>query len=170
VPRALRFTERRFTDDLPAVKISRLRAFDIITAETTEFVVRLGDVEQTVAVKLRKFPNGGSWSLFVCPTCGRRAQVLRLLNGAVLCRVCCIRRGVRWRAEPMGLPKRAAYRAPKLLARLNSTESLRLKPHLWGTMERRTAHEAALQRCMLIVKRHELAALAKAIDKTKPRG
>ena len=90
---------RQFIDDLLAVSASRLRAADIITAETTAFVVRLGDVEQVVAVTLRKFPNGGSWSLFFCPTCGRRAQVLRALNGILVCWRCCFRYGVRYRCE-----------------------------------------------------------------------
>ena len=114
------------------VKISRLRALDIVTAETTEFLVRLGDVEQLVAVKLRKFPNRGSWSLFVCPTCGRRAQVLRLLNGAVVCRRCCVSCGVRPRTHPMSVRQRAAHRIPKLRAMLESEQSLRLKPVIVG--------------------------------------
>ena len=142
---------RRFADDLPAVKISRLRALDLITAETTEFVVRLGEVEQLVAVTLRKFPNRGSWSLFVCPTCGLRAQVLRLLDDAVVCRRCCIRRGVRRRCEPMGLRQRAEHRIPTLKALLQSEQSLRVKPHLWGTMERRVRLEAALRKAQLLV-------------------
>jgi hypothetical protein len=35
-------------------------------------------------------------------------------------------------------------RIPKLKAKLESETSLRLKPVLWGTMERRKQHEAAL--------------------------
>ena len=139
-------SKRRFADDLPAIKISRLRALDIITADTTEFLVRLGDVEQVVAVTLRKFPNQGSWSLFVCPTCGRRAQVLRLLNGVLVCRRCCIDRGSRHRCELMGLWHRAEHRIPKLRAMLESPVSLRLKPStLWGKLERRSRLEAALR-------------------------
>jgi hypothetical protein len=34
-------------------------------------------------------------------------------------------------------------------------------------MERRSRHEAALQRNLLLLRRHELAALEKAIDKAK---
>ena len=44
--------------------ISRLRAEGVITAEMTGFVVRFGDIEQTVGVALLRFPNGGSWSFF----------------------------------------------------------------------------------------------------------
>ena len=154
--------ERRFADDLPAIKISRLRALDIITADTTEFLVRLGEVEQRVAVTLRKFPNQGSWSLFVCPACGRRAQVLRLLDGAVVCRHCCIRRGSRHRCELMGLRQRAEQRIPKLRAMLESPVPLRLKPStLWGKLERRKRLEAALRRCEFIVGQHQLAEASK---------
>ena len=39
----------------------------IITPETTTFLVQLGHVEQNVSVHLRRFPNGGSWSLVWMP-------------------------------------------------------------------------------------------------------
>jgi hypothetical protein len=160
--------ERRYADDLPFIAVSKLRAARVITAETTEFVVRLGDVEQTVGVALRRFPNGGSWSLFVCPTCGGRAQSLRLLNGVLVCRRCRLRRGVRMRSEPTGLWQRAAMRIPKLLAMLDSDKPLRLKPStMRGKLERRRQHEASLQRCLLLVRRYELAAREKALAKTK---
>ena len=161
-------TERRFIDDLPSLNISRLRAECVITAATTEFVVRLGDVDQVVGVTLTRFPNGGSWSRFVAPCCGKRARTLRLLNGAVICWRCCMRRSVRYRCEPTDLRRRAALRIPKLLAMLNSDKPLRLKPStLWGTMERRSMHEASLQRNLLILRRHELAALNRELDKTR---
>ena len=38
----------KYREDLPAVSISRLRALDIMTAETTQFLVRLGHAEQNV--------------------------------------------------------------------------------------------------------------------------
>jgi hypothetical protein len=163
-----RLTERRFVDDLPFINISRLRAEGTISPSTTEFVVRLGDVEQTVGVKHRKFPCGGGWSSFVSPCCGVQVRMLRLLNGRLLCCRCCIRRGVRYRCEPMGAPKRAACRVPRLIAMLSATQPLRLKPStMRGTIERREQHEAALQRNLLILKRHDLAAREKAIGKAK---
>jgi hypothetical protein len=160
--------ERRFIDDLPSLNISRLRGAGVITTETTEFVVPLGDVDQVVGVTLARFPNGGSWSRFLAPCCGKRAKTLRLLNGRVLCWRCCMRRGLRYRCEPTGATQRAAMRTPKLLAMLNSDKPLRLKPStLWGTMERRSMHEASLQRNLLILRRHELAALNRELDKTR---
>ena len=43
--------ERRFTDDLPSISISRLRAEGVITPETKTFLVKLGDVEAVAAVR-----------------------------------------------------------------------------------------------------------------------
>jgi hypothetical protein len=140
-----------FQDDLLAVSSSRLRALDIITAETTEFVVKLGDIEQTVGVHLRRFPSGGSWSWFGCPACGRWVRVLKLLDGAVLCWRCCAKHGVRWRVWPMTVRRRAEHRIPKLRAMLQSEQSLRLKPARWGKIERRFQLEAALRRAELLV-------------------
>jgi hypothetical protein len=147
----------KYLDDLPAVSISRLRAMGVITAETTTFRVQLGCVEQIVRVHLRRFPNGGSWSLFGCPTCGKRARTLRLHLDDIVCPGCCRRRGVRCRCETMSVKQRAEHRIPKLRAMLESKESLRLKPHLWGTMEHRSRLKAALARAEYIVAQHRLA-------------
>jgi hypothetical protein len=34
------------------------------------------------------FWNGGSWSYFLCPNCGRKCQKLRLHDGRLTCRLC----------------------------------------------------------------------------------
>lgn len=104
-----------------------------------------------VVLDLVKFANGGSWSFFRCPFCDRRARTLKLFEGSVLCWRCCHRRGARYRVWMRGLKGRAEQRLPRLRAMLESEESLRLKPHLWGTMERRKRHEAALVRHEFIV-------------------
>jgi hypothetical protein len=136
---------------LPVISISRLRALGLVTAEMTEFVVRIGDVEQVVGVVERRFPNGGSWSRFVCPACGWKVRILRLLDGAVLCTRCCIRRGVSPRTWSMSVKQRAERQIVKLRAMLQSEASLRLKPVLWGKVERRKRHEAALARAEFIL-------------------
>jgi hypothetical protein len=137
---------RVFQDDLPSVGVSRLRASGLITPGTTEFIVRLGDVEQTVGVTHRRFPSGGGWSRFVCPSCGANVRMLRLLDCAVVCCRCCTRRGVRCRSEPMSIKQRARRRIPQLRAMLESKTPLRLKPStLWGTMEKRARLEARLR-------------------------
>jgi hypothetical protein len=144
---------KTYRDDLPALSISRLRATGVITADTTEFLVQLGHVEKKVSVHLRRFPSGGSWSWFGCPTCGKWARTLRLYLDDIVCPSCCTRRGIRPRASTMSVRQRAEHRIPKLRAMLESKESLRLKPVLWGTMERRKRHEAALARAEFIVGR-----------------
>jgi hypothetical protein len=51
----------------------------------------------------------------------------------------------------MAVRQRAEHRIPKLRAMLESDVSLRLKPHLWGKMERRKRLEAALRGCEFLV-------------------
>jgi hypothetical protein len=148
------FRYRVYREDLPAVSISRLRALDIITAETPTYLVRLGHVEQLVSVHLRKFCGGGSWSWFGCPTCGKWVRTLRLHLDDIVCPGCCKRRGIRPRADPLSVRKRAELRIPKLRAMLETTTSLRLKPVLRGKMERRKRLEAALARCEFVVSKN----------------
>jgi hypothetical protein len=134
-------------DDLPSISISRLRALGAVTAAMTQTTI--ADVE--VGLGLVKFANGGSWSFFLCPQCGRRARTLKLFEGSVLCWRCCHRRGARYRVWTKGLRGRAENRIPHLRALLETDVSLRLKPVLWGKMERRKRLEAALARCEFIV-------------------
>jgi hypothetical protein len=128
-------------------------------------VIKLGDVEQTVALYLRRFPNGGSWSLFIAPCCGRKAQTLRLLSGKLYCGRCLTERGIGSRFWPMSVRQRAVVRAPELIARLSRDKSERLKPVLWGTMEKRKRHEAALRRAQIVIRRHRLKGFDKVMSK-----
>ena len=108
--------------------------------------IAIAGVQVEVALQLVRFANGGSWSFALCPHCGRRARVLKLFDGCVLCWRCCCSRGACYRVWPLSVRQRAELRTPELIARLSSTESERLKPVLWGTMERRRRHEVALAR------------------------
>ena len=75
---------RIYYEELPVVRIPRLRAEGVNTPETKTFLVRLGEVEQVVGVTLQKFPNGGSWSLFQCPMCGQKGRALWLHGGDIV--------------------------------------------------------------------------------------
>jgi hypothetical protein len=143
---------RVFQDDLPTISTPRLRAAGVITADMTSAVIALAGGPVEVGLALVKFPNGGSWSFFVAPCCGRKAKSLRLHDDRLMCRVCLRARGVLWRCEPTSPRRRALLRIPKLKAKLESPIPLRLKPHLrYSKLERRKRLEAALARCEYIV-------------------
>jgi hypothetical protein len=139
--------QRTFQEDLLNIGVSRLRATGLISPEMNEFVVRLGEVEQNVGVQHLRFPNGGGWSFFVAPCCCRRVRTLKLYASRLMCGRCLQAHGVLFRATPMKPWRRAELRIPKSRAMLESKEPLRLKPStLWGTMEKRSRHEAALRK------------------------
>jgi hypothetical protein len=142
---------RVFCDELPSVKVSRLRALGEITAESAATVVRLGDKDFSVGLVLRKFPNGGSWSLFRCPQCDGRVQVLWLLDSVPCCRRCCLDRGVRYRIESMGVRRRAEITASKLAARLEGEVPARFCPRPGRVLDRRSRLEAGLARAKFVM-------------------
>ena len=152
--------DRAVIDDLPEVRIPRLRAVGLVSPEMDEFVVRLGDVAQSVGLKTRRFPNSGSWSFFVAPCCGRLARVLRLFYGRVMC-WCCLRDcGARYRCWPMSVRRRAERRVPQLCAMLEE-ESLCIKPStLWGTMARHSRHETAFSAGLFLSLRYATAGIS----------
>jgi hypothetical protein len=93
---------RIFFDELVSVGLSRLRATGAIRLEDrhrrARIVTRLAQIA-LVGVAHTVFKNGGSWSYFVCPKCGRRAKRLWLVDDAPHCRLCLEKLGVRYRAS-----------------------------------------------------------------------
>jgi hypothetical protein len=140
-------------DDLPSVRVSRLRALGDITAEMKVTTVRFGEVEFNVALSMVRFPNGGSWSFFVCP-CGRRCRTLRLYGGGLACHSCLKARGLRNRVELFShASKRTAYTAPRRLARLNSSSPARLHPRPGRMLDGRARLELAFKRSLIVERR-----------------
>ena len=124
-----------------------------IRADAAAATVQFPDGEVfTVSVQHVRFPNGGGWSFFQC-SCGRRCRTLRLYGGALACKHCLEARGFRYRVEDMTRSERAAHVASRLSARLASPSPARLKPHLWGKMDRRSRLEASLRQCEFRVAR-----------------
>jgi hypothetical protein len=102
--RAIDANRRIFFDELVSLAASRLRATGAIGLEDRHGVIAFGDQAQGVkrhkciGVVHKKFPNGGSWSYFVCPKCGGRKKKLWLADDAPRCLSCCWSLGVRYRS------------------------------------------------------------------------
>jgi hypothetical protein len=147
------------------VWISPLRASGVISADSTSTTVRFGEFEFEVGVRLLKFPNGGSWSFFLCPQCSRRGRKLWLLDQRPACNRCCDDRHVRYRTDPMSRRQRAEISVPKLLTRLESKTPARLHPRGGAMMDHRANLELSLRRSLLTLRRHYL----RGIDKLRGR-
>ena len=70
----------------------------MIRLEDQRAFIPFGEQTKLIGVTHTKFPNGGSWSYFVCPKCGRRAKKFWLADEAPRCRLCLEKLGVRNRA------------------------------------------------------------------------
>ena len=109
--------------------------------------VTIAGMSREVGLWHMRFPNGGGWSFFLCPSCGRRARVLRLYE-----RVAC------WRCTCDGSPPRRllyrfehgdkAQRIERLKQRLNGGPA-RVKPRPGRTLDRRWLTEQALRRALI---------------------
>ena len=126
--------EREFQDDLIAVNSARLRALGVIRPGAASATVSFGEGADTlvreVRVWHRRFCNGRGISLFLCPACGKKAQLLKLHDGRPQCRNCLKRRGVHFRIAYGTRLERAEARTKrieKLRAKL-AGGPLRLKP------------------------------------------
>jgi hypothetical protein len=81
--------QRLFQDDFPCVLVSRMRALGEVREDMDRVKVTIAGVSRTVGLWHMHFPNGGGWSYFLCPSCGRRAQKLRLYE-KIACRRCTV--------------------------------------------------------------------------------
>jgi hypothetical protein len=142
-------------DDCPSISVSRLRALGAVTEDMGSVRVEIAGLSREVRLSHLRFANGGSWSFFVCPECGRRARVLKLLE-----KIAC------WRCTASGSPPRRlryrveqgdrAGRVERLVSLLYSGQAARLKPRPGRTLDRRARTEQALRRA-LIAERSGLA-------------
>jgi hypothetical protein len=147
---------RTAIDDLPSIGVSRLRAAGDIGPDTRTTTIRfpVGDTFNVGLFHLQ-FPNGGGWSFFLC-ACGRRCRTLRLYEGFLACHRCLAARGLRNRVELIPTERRAAYHAPRLLARLTSASPARLNPRPGRMLDRRPRLERALRRTLIVARQHAL--------------
>jgi hypothetical protein len=153
-------------DDLPVVLASRLRATGEIGPDTKAATIRFDSgesgVEFVVAIVQRRFPNGGSWSKFVCP-CGRHAQKLRLFEGRPACGHCVRAAGMQYRSDMCShFSKRTALTAPKRIERLNSNNPARLHPRPGRMLDKPANIENALRRSLIVERQHRAIRASKA--------
>ena len=148
---------RLLLESLPVSEnVSRLRAEGAITADMTSVWIGFGAIKLKREVRLehRRFPNGGSWSFFLCPRCDRRVRRLRLNDGRPMCSYCC---GNFHRISYGSLDERETARERRIerLRKLTSGGPARLNPRTGRTLDRRWSLTVSLRRAQ-IVKRWEV--------------
>jgi hypothetical protein len=147
---------RLLLESLPVSEsVSRLRAEGKITAEMTSAWIGFGAIELKREVRLahRRFANGGSWTFFLCPRCGRRVRRLRLNDGRPMCSRCC----GNFHRISYGSPdqrEQARERRIEKLQKLIDGGPARLNPRPGRTLDRRRWLTFSLRRAV-IVKRWE---------------
>jgi hypothetical protein len=132
-------------DDCPAITVSRLRALRAVTEGMDRVTVTIAGVTREVGLSHMRFPNRGGWSFFLCPSCGRRARVLKLFE-KIACWRCT-------RLEGKPLPYRVqlgdrSQRIERLRQRFNGGPA-RARPRPGRTLDRRRRLEQALRRALI---------------------
>jgi hypothetical protein len=147
---------RIFFDELVSVGISRLKATGRVRLEDRQALIPFGEQTKLIGIAHTKFPNGGSWSYFRCPTCGARSKKLWLVDDAPRCRLCLEKLGVRDRAAyGFGRTERLRERDRRVdrLQAMLEGGPMRFKPvpPNWGDrrIDRRNRLTAALQRARI---------------------
>ena len=155
---------RIFFDQLASLAASRLKAKGEIRLEDRHVLIPFGEQYKLIGVAHTKFPNGGSWSYFVCPKCGRRAKKLWLVDGAPRCRLCLEKLGVRNRAAyGFGRSERLRERDRRIdrLQAMLEGGPMRFKPvpPKWGNrrLDRRNRLTATLQRARIATRLAQIA-------------
>jgi hypothetical protein len=155
---------RVFFDELVGVGVSRLKATGVIRLEDQQAVIPFGDQTKLIGISHTTFPNGGSWSYFLCPKCGGRARKLWLADGAPRCRLCLEKLGVRNRAAyGFGRTERLRERDRRVdrLQAMLEGGPMRFKPvpPNWGDrrLDRRNHLTAALQRARIATRLTQIA-------------
>ena len=127
--------------------------------------VTIAGVSREVGLWHLRFPNGGGWSFFLCPSCGRRARVLKLFE-KIGCRRCTCSgspsRPLPWRID---LGDRT-LQIERLRQRLEGGPA-RVKPRPGRTIDRRWRTEQALRRA-LIAERSRVKGAQDALAKEGP--
>jgi hypothetical protein len=126
----------------------------VVDRNTKSVLISFGEddaLRRKIRITHRHFPNGGSWSFFICPQCERRKRVLKVHDGAVMCWRCCAARGVRYRSASGSPVERDAARMARLkeLRELLDGGSARLHPRRGRVLDRRRDLTLSLRRALI---------------------
>jgi hypothetical protein len=130
---------RRFFDEFESVRVSRFRADGTIDPQKQLAVIKFpSGATKLIGTSHTWFARGGGWSWFLCPKCARRTPKLYLVEERPLCTRCCDALNIK-HVSHMGFGREARRKAQdrhldKLIAKIEATESPRLKPApaVWG--------------------------------------
>jgi hypothetical protein len=155
-PQPSGLTHRYFQHALAtSPSVSRLRALGVVDRNTKSVLISFGEgddaLRREVRVTHRQFPNGGCWSFFTCPQCERRARVLKVHDGAVMCWRCCAARGVRYRSASGSPVERDAARVARLerLREFLDGGPARLHPRRGRSLDRPRELTLSLRRALI---------------------
>jgi hypothetical protein len=143
-----------YLDQLPSIRITEHRRSGALTPDMTCTAVTLQADDGTavsceVQVARVRMRSGGVFLQFVCRQCGRRAQVLRLHAGHIMCGRCT---GLRYWCEGKPAVRRARHRIEQLKATRLHGGPVRFRPG--RTVERRAQLMSSLRRSEAVVRRH----------------
>jgi len=168
---------RRFFDEFEKVRISRFRAMGVVDPAKDHALIPFPNGKiKLIGTQHITIRNGGGWSRFLCPKCGRRALVLYLIEDAPLCVKCCDLLNIKDRAH-WGFGREARRQAcdrglSELIARLETKVPLRFNgaPASWygkaKLVYRSKRMKQRMQRAMVVLRLNQLATQqAKAYDK-----
>jgi hypothetical protein len=124
--------QRRFFDEFLCVKIPRLRATGVVQLDAPHAIIQVGERQKLISLAHVRFRNGGSWSLFRCPKCARRANRLWLIEDRPQCVRCCNCLNI-WHRTKWGFGRRERLTAKdkvldELITKLEAAEPLRFNP------------------------------------------
>lgn len=125
---------RRFIDDYPFVKVSRLRATGVIDPMKREALIPFPNGRiKLIHTAHTRLKYGGGWSFFLCPRCMKLTTKLILIEDTPLCSRCCGKQNIVHRSRyGFGRAARLRSREDKLdevIAKLETTEPLMVKQH-----------------------------------------
>jgi hypothetical protein len=159
---------RRFFDEFPCVRISRLRATGVIDPAKRQVVIPFpGGKQKLIGTAHIHFPQSGGWSFFKCPKCNRLTSKLWDIEDRPLCAKCCNGLNI-WHRTKWGFGRRERLTAKdkvldELVAKVDATTPLRFNPppKQWRGKARFVGNSrrlaARMRRSMVVCRLNQLA-------------